>query len=114
LSTDSPEYEAAIARLNLEPGFPLFHGAGCEHCNGSGMRGRVAILELLDVTREVRRAIMNKTNSSDLRDIAIKNGMRTLWQDGLDKLRLGLTTTDEFARVLLGTEDVAEEGAANL
>jgi type II secretory ATPase GspE/PulE/Tfp pilus assembly ATPase PilB-like protein len=109
--TDSPEYEAALAQLNLESGFPLFHGTGCEHCHGSGTRGRIAILELLEVNRETRRAIMKNTNAGELRDIAVKNGMRTLWQDGLDKLRLGLTTADEIARVLLGTEDAAEEAA---
>jgi type II secretory ATPase GspE/PulE/Tfp pilus assembly ATPase PilB-like protein len=111
LSQDSPEYEAAIARLGLESGFPLFRGVGCEKCNGSGSRGRIAILELLVVDRETRRAIMHKTNSSELRDIAVRNGMRPLWQDGLDKLRNGLTTADEVARVLLGTEDAAEEDA---
>jgi type II secretory ATPase GspE/PulE/Tfp pilus assembly ATPase PilB-like protein len=112
LPQDSPEYEAAIARLGLENGFPLFHGVGCEKCNDSGSRGRIAILELLVVDRETRRAIMHKTNSGDLRDIAVRNGMRTLWQDGLDKLRTGLTTADEVARVLLGTEDAAEEDAS--
>ena len=110
---DSIEYEADIARLNLENGFPLFYGAGCNHCNGTGMRGRLAILELLPVERELRQAIMNKTSSANLRDIAIRRGMRTLWEDGLDKLRGGLTTADEIARVLLGTEEdsTAEESA---
>lgn len=104
---NSPEYEADIARLNLEPGFPLYHGAGCAQCNDTGMRGRLAILELLPVERELRQAIMNRTSSTNLRDIAIRHGMRTLWADGLVKLRNGLTTADEIARVLLGTEEEA-------
>ncbi len=113
LATDSIEYEASIARLNLQNGFPLYYGAGCNNCNGTGMRGRLAILELLPVERELRQAIMNKTSSTNLRDIAIRRGMRTLWEDGLDKLRGGLTTADEIARVLLGTEEDAtvEESA---
>ena len=77
------------------------------------MRGRLAILELLPIEREMRQAIMHKTSSSELRDIAIRHGMRTLWEDGLEKLRSGLTTADEIARVLLGTEDdaIADETA---
>jgi len=109
MSEDDPEYEAWVSRLNLEPGFPLYHGEGCEECNDRGTRGRLAIIELLPVEREIRRAIMSKASSMDLRDIAIANGMRTLWQDGLSKLRQGLTTPDEIARVLLGTEEGIDE-----
>jgi type IV pilus assembly protein PilB len=108
---DTPEYDAAIARLDLQPGFPLWRGAGCEQCNGTGMRGRIAILEFLSVDRETRRAMMQKSTSTELRDIAVRAGMKTLWQDGLDKLRAGLTTADEIARALLGTEDEAEDAA---
>jgi type II secretory ATPase GspE/PulE/Tfp pilus assembly ATPase PilB-like protein len=105
----TPEYDAWRTRLNLEPGFPLFFGAGCDACKGRGTRGRLAIIELLAVERDIRRAIMNQVSSMELRDIAIKNGMRTLWQDALEKLRQGLTTPDEVARVLLGTEEGVEE-----
>lgn len=109
MSEDDPEYDAWLARLNLEPDFPLYHGEGCEECNDRGTRGRLAIIELLPVERDIRRAIMNKASSMDLRDIATSNGMRTLWQDGLSKLRQGLTTPDEIARVLLGTEEGIDE-----
>jgi len=105
MAQDAPQYEAEILRLNLKRGFPLFFGAGCEQCNGTGMRGRLAILELLPIEREMRQAIMQSTSSATLRDIAIRRGMRTLWQDGLEKLSQGLTTADEIARVLLGTEE---------
>ena len=54
---------------------------------------------------------MNKASASDLREIAIKGGMKTLWQDGLDKLSAGLTTADEIARALLGTEDEVDDAA---
>lgn len=106
---DAPEYEAWRERLGLESGFPLSYGAGCERCNESGTRGRIAILELLPVERDIRRAIMERTGSSQLRDIAIQQGMRTLWQDGLEKLRQGLIAPEEVARVLLGTEDESSE-----
>jgi len=102
---DSPQYEVDIARLKLPPGTPLYHGAGCTECNGTGSRGRMALLELLNVDVNIRRAINDKADAATLQRIAIQNGMRTLWQDGLDKLQRGLTTADEIARVLLGAED---------
>lgn len=108
-ATDAPEYEAWRERLNLEPEFPLFRGAGCEHCNESGTRGRIAILELLPVERDIRRAIMNRTSTLELREIATKHGMRTLWQDGMEKLRQGLIAPEEAARVLLGTDEDSSE-----
>ena len=113
LPQNSPQYEADILRLNLKPGFPLFYGAGCDLCSGTGMRGRIAILELLPVDRELRQAIMKQTSSSSMRDLAIRRGMRTLWEDGLQKLAQGQTIADEIARVLLGTEEESAEDTSD-
>jgi type II secretory ATPase GspE/PulE/Tfp pilus assembly ATPase PilB-like protein len=67
------------------------------------------VIELLNVDREIRQAIMDKADATTLQRIAVKNGMRTLWQDAVDKVKRGLTTADEVARVLLGTEEVEME-----
>lgn len=104
LPFDSPEYAEHAATLRLSEGFPLYYGAGCEECNGTGSRGRLAIVELLNVNTELRRAIMEKADAGTLRRIAVESGMKTLWQDGIDKLQRGLTNADEIARVLLGSE----------
>lgn len=106
LSEGSEAYEVATAQWKLPPGTPLFKGRGCEHCNHTGLRGRVAIIELLPVTRNIRRAIMERADADTLHRLAIEAGMRTLLQDGLDKVRNGITTPDELARALMGTEDV--------
>lgn len=102
---DTPKYQSDIARLKLPPGTPLYAGVGCDECNGTGVRGRLAIVELLSINAEMRRHIMDKSDADTLRRVAIQNGMKTLWQDGLDKLQKGLTTADEIVRVLLGAED---------
>jgi type II secretory ATPase GspE/PulE/Tfp pilus assembly ATPase PilB-like protein len=104
------QYDIDITRLRLPRGTVIYQGAGCEECNGTGSRGRMALIELLNVDSDMRRAIMNKAPADQLRNIAIKSGMKTLWQDGLEKVKNGLTTADEVARALLG----ADEGAANL
>ena len=110
LPQDTPEYDESISRLRLDPGTVLYHGIGCDECNGTGMRGRVALMELLNVDKDVRRAIMDKADSSIIQRIAMQKGMKGLWQDGLDKLQQGLTTADELVRVLLGAEVADEEG----
>lgn len=101
----SEEYDIAASQWKLPNTTPLHHGKGCEQCNGTGHRGRVAIIELLPVNREVRRAIMERADADTLHRIAVQNGMRTLLQDGLDKVRQGLTTPTELSRALMGTED---------
>jgi len=106
-----PQYDIDITRLKLKAGTPIFHGAGCEECNHSGMRGRMALIELLNVDAEFRRAIMGGQDADTLRRLAIKNGLKTLWRDGIDKVLRGLTSADEVARALLGAEDPDAEFA---
>jgi type II secretory ATPase GspE/PulE/Tfp pilus assembly ATPase PilB-like protein len=108
MDQDSAQYDIDITRLRLPRGTVLYHGKGCEACNNTGMRGRMALLELLNVESEMRRAIAAQADADTLRRIAVKNGMKTLWQDGLEKAQKGLTTADEVARALLGAEDFDE------
>ena len=99
---ESQEYQDDALRLKLEPGTPIYRGQGCSECNGTGNKGRLAVIELLTVSSALRRAIMDKSDADTLRRIAIEDGMRTLWEDGIDKLGRGLTTAEEVSRVLLG------------
>jgi len=105
VSRQSEEYERGMTELRLPSGTPLYRGAGCPECNGTGQRGRVALVEMLNVETKIRRAIMDKVDADTLQRIALANGMKTLYQDGLDKLQRGITTADEVARALLGAED---------
>jgi general secretion pathway protein E len=74
-------------------------GDGCEHCRQSGYRGRVGIFELLNVDDAVRDGIQTRTNATDIRDRAVKAGMRSLRDDGLLKIASGMTTPGEVQRV---------------
>ena len=67
----------------------------CKTCNSSGFKGRLAIMELLLIDEEIRNAVNKKMDSSVLNSIAIKNGMTPLEEDGMEKVKLGLTTEAE-------------------
>ncbi|MDA8169762.1 MAG: ATPase, T2SS/T4P/T4SS family [Nitrospiraceae bacterium] len=77
----------------------VWEGRGCERCNGTGYRGRVAIFELLDIDDEFRELITRNATSREMKDKAVASGMRTLRKDGLGKVRQGITTIDEVYRV---------------
>ncbi|HEY1661224.1 MAG TPA: GspE/PulE family protein [Verrucomicrobiae bacterium] len=75
-------------------------GAGCEHCTFTGFSGRVPVSELLAVTEPFREAVMKKVPTRALEEIAIQNGMRTLWQNGLARALSGQTSLEEIIRSL--------------
>ncbi len=77
----------------------LWRGKGCEECSNTGYRGRIGIFELLVVNDEIRNMIMAKATSRELREKAISLGMKTLRQDGIEKVMKGITTADEVLRV---------------
>jgi type IV pilus assembly protein PilB len=79
----------------------LVRGRGCPTCNMTGYKGRIAIHELLVMTDEMRRVILNKEPFSKLRELAIKNRMIFLIDDGLLKVKQGLTTLEEVLKVAI-------------
>ena len=76
------------------------HGPGCEKCNHTGYFGRLPVTEMLTVTEPFREAVLKKLQTSALEEIAIQQGMRTLWQNGLYRAITGETTIEETIRVL--------------
>ena len=88
--------------LEITPDFVLSRGDGCEACNGTGYRGRVALHELMEGTKEVKRMIKKEANTEDLFIQASKDGMTTLIQDGVLKALRGLTDITEIQRVCVG------------
>ncbi len=73
---------------------------GCELCKGSGYKGRIAVHEILEVDEEMRKLIVKGANAEDIRDLARKKGMRTLYEAGILKVRKGITDITEVERVL--------------
>ena len=77
----------------------FYKGKGCSECKDTGYRGRVGIFELLVVTEDIRRLITKKSSSEEIKEKARENGMRFLNEDGLDKVKSGITTIEEVLRV---------------
>ncbi|MFZ8860362.1 MAG: GspE/PulE family protein [Thermocrinis sp.] len=73
---------------------------GCDECNGTGYKGRTAVHEILEVDEEIRRLIVKGATAEEIRDLAKKKGMRTLYEAGILKVRRGITDIAEVERVL--------------
>ena len=78
-----------------------FHtGTGCDACSQTGYLGRVAATELLNSSEAVREGVIQKLRTSKLHDIAIEQGMITLWQNAMAKVQRGITSLEEVVRVI--------------
>jgi type II secretory ATPase GspE/PulE/Tfp pilus assembly ATPase PilB-like protein len=77
----------------------FFKGTGCEECNNTGYRGRIVIDEILVADEKIRTAILQKASASEIKQIAIENGMTTMLLDGFKKAISGITTIEEILRV---------------
>lgn len=92
--------EAGLLPFVPEGEKPILHRAvGCERCSGLGYRGRLAIMEFLMVSDEVRRLILNHAQAKEIEAQARKEGMLTMYQDGVRKALRGITTLEEVLRV---------------
>jgi type IV pilus assembly protein PilB len=90
--------EILLKRLNFSSENKIYAGKGCEYCNNTGYSGRTALIEMLPVTEKVSELIINNASAAKIRHESLKNGMLTLRQHGLEKLRRGDTTIEEVLR----------------
>jgi len=94
----------ALARLGFTADdtadITFFRGKGCEVCRHTGYKGRVGIFELMIINNEIRDLIIKRAPLSEVRVAAKANGMKTLKEDGLDKVIEGITTIEEVMRVV--------------
>jgi type IV pilus assembly protein PilB len=81
----------------------FYKGKGCQTCNFTGMKGRVAIYEVMPVSTEIRDLILRNATTNEIQDAACSQGMKTLRQNALQKVIDGVTTVEEVLRVTLGT-----------
>jgi type IV pilus assembly protein PilB len=77
----------------------LFKGKGCQVCSFTGMKGRVAIYEVMPITDELREMILRNAPTAEIRELALSQGMKTLRQNALQKVLEGTTTIEEVLRV---------------
>ena len=86
----------------------LWRAAGCAACGGTGFSGRLALQELLVVDAALQQAIVHRAGLEEMRELARRQGMRTLAEDGIEKALQGQTTLSEVVRVLYGEADAAD------
>ncbi len=85
--------------LGLAKQGDYFHGRGCPACKKTGYLGRIGIYELLVINEDIRKMVEAKSSADEIKKKAVFLGMKTLRQDGINKLLKGLTTPDEIMRV---------------
>ena len=114
---NSCKQPAKVDKMYLEGlGFPLdrldegtiYEPVGCEECRKSGFRGRMGIYELILITDTIRPLIVARESASVIKNEALKQGMRTLRDDGWSKVLAGITTVEEVVRVSEEDENLVE------
>jgi len=91
-----------LSEKDVEEGeFYVHNPEGCDRCNKTGYKGRTAVHEILEIDDTIRKAILSGANASQLKELAVKNGMRTLYKNALFKVKKGITDIAEVERVLI-------------
>jgi len=99
-SEDHSDKAAALKdTFNIPAGVPIFQPVGCAECRNTGFHGRHAVFEMMSLNQKVRQHILQNCSSGELKELAIKDGMTTLSEDGWRLVREGITTPDEVLRV---------------
>jgi type IV pilus assembly protein PilB len=91
--------ENTLKDLRITDKVDFYRGKGCKHCKKTGFLGRIGIYELLVINEEIREMIMAKVSAGEIKKKALSFGMSTLFSDGLQKAKEGITTIEEVLRV---------------
>ncbi len=97
----SPEAAPYLESLSLDSrvgDVPFFKGKGCDECNGTGLKGRQGLYEVMYMTPELRKLILQNVGAQEIKDAAIDQGMLTLRMDGWLKVLKGITTLEQVIR----------------
>jgi type IV pilus assembly protein PilB len=76
-----------------------YEPVGCGRCGGSGYKGRIGLYEVMPMSEEIRALVLDRRSADEIADIAVRQGMRRLRDDGLQKVKLGITSIAEVSRV---------------
>jgi general secretion pathway protein E/type IV pilus assembly protein PilB len=91
------------ATLKEQVGIPsnvkVYRSVGCQACRNTGYHGRHGIFEWMDLTNEIRQMVLKSSSSGEIRDVAVRNGMHSLSDDGWRLIGMGITTPEEVMRV---------------
>lgn len=107
-SSCKEEYKPSKQAL-LDAGFPLngddvpmlYRPKGCSKCNGTGYKGRCGIYEVMVMSEQLERLTVTRASAEEIKRAAIEEGLKTLRDDGMEKVRLGLTSIEEVMRVVV-------------
>jgi type IV pilus assembly protein PilB len=94
--------EARVSRetARLSDGAVFYRKKGCPRCNHTGYRGRIGLYQLLTMSEDIASLAVRHASRDEIARSAMEGGMRTMWDDGLEKVATGLTSVEELARVL--------------
>jgi general secretion pathway protein E len=84
-----------LQELELAPGTKFYRGKGCDRCRNTGYQGRIGIFEVLKMNDRIRELVVTRPPTSAIRALAREFGMKTLWEDGINKVVSGVTTIEE-------------------
>ncbi|MDR3468664.1 MAG: GspE/PulE family protein [Xanthobacteraceae bacterium] len=99
LTAEDLDHDPRYAALGFQAGDALCEPVGCERCNGMGYRGRLGIFEILEMTPAVRVLVEEDADGAAIDEVAIREGMTTMLDDGIAKCRAGVTSASEILRV---------------
>ena len=88
--------------FHLTPDMQFYHGRGCEKCDGSGYKGRGAFMEVLPISPRIRGIIERGGDAEKLKELALQEGMVTLKEAGMRKVRAGVTSLEAAFEVTGG------------
>lgn len=91
--------ESEMTLIKLEPGQKLYKGEGCTDCNGSGYKGRIAIHEIVIISRKMKALLESRASEDDMRKLAVEEGTQMLKDSAAELVLEGITTMDELKRV---------------
>ncbi len=95
---DAQPHLAKVTMKTKAQDMPFFKGAGCDACNGSGLKGRQGAYEVMFMTPALRKLILQNVGAAEIKDAAVEGGMLTLRMDGLVKVWKGITTLEQVVR----------------
>ena len=99
-------------RYKIASDIPIYQTVGCESCRNTGYHGRHGIFEMMDLNNEIRQMILQNCSSGQIREVAVRSGMRSLAEDGFRLVRMGITTPEEVMRVCKEESVINGNGAS--
>ncbi len=91
--------QAGFSEEDIDGTWQAYGPVGCDHCLGTGYKGRIGIYEVMPITDDMRQIIMRNGNALDIAEQAQKEGVRNLRQSGLLKVKQGMTSLEEIEAV---------------